>query len=59
MEGYTKIKIELTDKISCDDIMVKYGVEKYDPQDLTIGVSNTFLTIYKKPDELKELNKYI
>ncbi|MGG7195885.1 hypothetical protein ACQPUI_04030 [Clostridium butyricum] len=59
MEGYIKIKIELTDKISCDDIMVKYGVEKYDPQDLTIGVSGTFLTIYKKPDELKELNKYI
>lgn len=59
MEGYIKIKLELTDKISCDDIMDIYGVGKYDPQDLTIGVSGTFLTIYKKPDELKELNKYI
>ena len=59
MEGYIKIKLELTDKISCDDIMDIYGVGKYGPQDLTIGVSGTFLTIYKKPDELKELNKYI
>ncbi|MDU1603160.1 MAG: hypothetical protein E6845_09360 [Clostridium sp.] len=59
MEEYIKIRIELTDKISCDNIMNIYGVGEYDPQDLTIGVSGTFLTIYKKPDELKELNKYI
>ncbi|MBZ9691176.1 MULTISPECIES: hypothetical protein [unclassified Clostridium] len=59
MEEYMKIKLELTDKISCDYIMDIYGVDEYDPQDLTIGVSGTFLTIYKKSDELKELNKYI
>lgn len=39
--------------------MFKYGVGGHDHQDLTIGVSGIFLTIYKKPDELKELNKYI
>lgn len=59
MEGYIKIKVSLTDKMSYDYIMNKYGVGEYDPQDLTISKSGIILTIYKKPNEIKELNKYI
>lgn len=57
MEGY--IKIKLTDKMSCDDSMDKYGVGECDPQDLSIGISGIILTIYKKSNEINEVYKYI
>ncbi|RQN09152.1 hypothetical protein EHW71_12925 [Clostridium butyricum] len=59
MEGYIKVKVKLTNKMSCEDIIKKYEVGEYDPQDLTISQSGIILTIYKKADEIKELNKYI
>ncbi len=59
MEWYIKIKVKLTGKMSCDDIMDKYEVGEYDPQDFTISKSGMILTIYKKSNEIKELNKYI
>ena len=59
MEGYIKIKVNLTNKISYDDVINKYEVGEYDPQDLTISQSGIILTIYKKHNEIKELNKYI
>lgn len=59
MEEYIKIKVKLTGKMSCDDIMDRYGVGEYDLQDLTISQSGIILTIYKKRNEIKELNKYI
>ncbi|NAS19408.1 hypothetical protein GND98_016495 [Clostridium butyricum] len=59
MEGYIKVKVKLTNKMSWEDIIKKYEVGEYDPQDLTISQSGIILTIYKKADEIKELNKYI
>lgn len=57
MEEY--IRIKLNDEMSYDDLINKYGIGEYDPQDLTIGISGIILTIYKKHNEIKELNKYI
>ena len=59
MEGYIKIKVKLTDEMSYDDVINKYGIGEYDPQDLTIGISGIILTIYKKSNEINEVYKYI
>ncbi|WP_046058515.1 MULTISPECIES: hypothetical protein [unclassified Clostridium] len=60
MEGYVaKIKVKPVDEMYYDDVIKKYGIGEYEPQDLTIGISGMILTIYKKPNEINEVNKYI
>lgn len=54
MDEYIKIKVKLTDEMSYDDV-----INEYDPQDLTVGISGTILTFYKKYNEINEVNKYI
>ena len=59
MEGYIKTKIELTNEMSYNDVIKKYGIKEYDPQDLTVGVSDIISTFYKKSNETNQVNKYI
>lgn len=59
MEEYIKIKAKLTCKMSCDDIMDRYRVGEYNPQDLTISKNGIILTFNKRSNEIKGLNKYI
>lgn len=59
MEGYIKTKIQLTNEISYNDAIKKYGIKEYDPQDLTVGISGVILTVYKKSNGTNQVNKYI
>lgn len=59
MEGYIKTKIELTNEMSYNDAIKKYGIKEYDPQDLTVGISGVILTVYKKSNGTNQVNKYI
>lgn len=59
MEGYIKTKIELTNEMSYNDAIKKYGIKEYDPQDLTVGISGIILTVYKKSNGTNQVNKYI
>lgn len=59
MEGYIKTKIELTNEMSYNDAIKKYGINEYDTQNLTVDVSGIILTFYKKSNETNQVNKYI
>ena len=59
MEGYIKTKIEITNEMSHNDAIKKYGIKEYDQQDLTVGVSGIISTFYKNSNETNQVNKYI